>query len=133
MGKLVVEDLKDCDFVVVVVGEVHVDRVCADVWVFGRMYSREVLVLDEYRAMCRGQRDEGERALQVLAGRRVVEVDGVGVKNVVAIGCRGVDFLSILRALRGASWYLLMVREMTSEAAGCKPRPRRIRCCVRAS
>ena len=54
--------------------------------------------------MCRRQRGEGERALQVLAGRRVVEVDGVGVEDVVAVGCRRVDVLSIFRALSGASW-----------------------------
>ena len=34
----------------------------------------------------------------------MVEVDGVGLENVAATGCRGVDvFLSIL-ALSGASW-----------------------------
>ena len=93
MSKFVCEDRKDSGLVVVVVGEVHVNRVCTDVWVFNRVYSREVLVLDEYRAMCRRQRDEGERALHVLAGRRVIEVDGVSVKNVVAVGCRGVDVL----------------------------------------
>ena len=76
---------------VVVVGEVHVDRVCADVGVLGRVYTREVLVLDEDRAMGRRHRGEGERVLHVLAGRRVVEVDGVSVENVVAVGCRGVD------------------------------------------
>ena len=50
MGELV---SKDGGFVVIVVGEVHVDRVCTDVGVLGRVYSREVLVLDEDRAMCR--------------------------------------------------------------------------------
>jgi hypothetical protein len=46
VGKLIGEDRGD--LVVYVMREVHVDRVCADVWVFGRVYSREVLVLDEY-------------------------------------------------------------------------------------
>ena len=91
VGELVGRDLKDGGVVVVVVGEIHVDRVCADVWVFGRVYSREVLVLDEDRAMCQGHRGEGERALPILAGRRVVEVDGVSVENVVAVSCREVD------------------------------------------
>ncbi len=53
MGKLVGEDRKDGGFVVYVMREVHVDRVRADFWVLGRVYSREVLVLDEYWAMRR--------------------------------------------------------------------------------
>ena len=43
--------------------------------------------------MCRGERSEGERDVQVLAGRRVVEVDGFGLEDVGAVGCRGVDVL----------------------------------------
>jgi hypothetical protein len=67
------------------------------------VYSREVLILDEYRAMCRRHRDKGERALHVLAGQWVVEVDGVKVKNVVAIGCRGVEvFVDFAGVERGA-------------------------------
>ena len=84
--------------------EVHVDFVGADVGVLGRVDTREVLVLDEDWAVCRGKRDEGERTLHVLTGRRMVEVYGVGFKNFVAVGCRGVDILSSLRALSGASW-----------------------------
>ena len=70
MGKFVGEDRKDGSLVVYVVREVHVDRVCDDVWFLCRVYSCEVLILDEYRAMCRGHGAEGDRALQqVLAGR----------------------------------------------------------------
>ena len=46
-----------------VVREVYVDLVGADVGILGRVYTREVLVLEEDRAVCRGQRGEGERAL----------------------------------------------------------------------
>ena len=101
MGKLFGEDREDGCLVIYVVGEVHEDRVCADVWVYGRVYSCEVLVLDKYRAMYRRQRGEGERALQVLAGRRVVEVDGVSVKDVVAVGCCGVDVLVDFAGVEG--------------------------------
>ena len=93
MDELVGEDRKDGGLVAYVVREVHVDRVLADVWVLGRVYSRKVLVLDEYRAMCRRHGNKGERALQVLAGRGLVEVDRVGVDDVVAVGCHGVDVI----------------------------------------
>ena len=73
------------------VREVHVGFVGADVGVLGRVDTRKVLVLDEDRAVCRGQRGESERTLQVLTGRRMVEVYGVGLENVVAVDCRGVD------------------------------------------
>ena len=43
--------------------------------------------------MCRGQWGESEWALKVLTRRGVVEVDGVSVEDVVAVGCRGVDVL----------------------------------------
>jgi len=39
----------------------------------------------------RRKRGKGEKTLQVMAGRRVVEVDRVCINNVVAVGCRGVD------------------------------------------
>ena len=41
--------------------------------------------------MCRGQRGEGKRPPQVLAERGMVEVYGVGLEDIVAVGCRGVD------------------------------------------
>ena len=46
-----------------VVRVVHVDLVCADVGILSRVYTRDVLVLEEDRVVCRGQRGEGERAL----------------------------------------------------------------------
>ena len=63
MSELVCEDREDRGLVVNVVREVHVDRVCVDGGVLGREYTREVLVLEEDRAVCRGQRGEEERAL----------------------------------------------------------------------
>ena len=101
VGKLIGEDHEDGGLVIYVVGEVHENRVCADVWVFGRVYSCEVWVLDEYRAMCRRQRGEGERALHVLAGRRMVEADEDSVKDVVAVGCCGVDALVDFAGVEG--------------------------------
>jgi hypothetical protein len=91
LDELVGEDREDRSLVGDVVREVYVDLVGAYVGIIGRVCAREVLVLEEEWAVCRGQRGEGERALQVLAGRWVVDVDGVGLQNVVAIGCRGVD------------------------------------------
>ncbi len=38
-----------------------------------------------------GQRAESERALEILTRCRVVEVNGVGVEDVGAAGCSGVD------------------------------------------
>ena len=105
MGELVGEDREDSGLVVDVVGEIYVDRVCADVGVFVRVYSREVLVLDEDRAVCRRHRGEGERALQVLAGQRMVEVDGVSLGNAVAVGCRGVD---VLVNFAGVEWCVVV-------------------------
>ena len=63
MGELVGEDRVDCSFVVDVMREVYVDLLGADVGVLGRVYAREVLVFEKYRAVCRGQRGEGEGAL----------------------------------------------------------------------
>ena len=65
------------------------------------MYSREVLVLEECWAMCRGQRGKSEWTLKVLTGQRVVEVDGVCVEDVVAAGCSGVDFLVEFAGVEG--------------------------------
>jgi len=101
--------------------------VSVDIGVLGRVDTNEVLVLDDDCVVCRGQRGEGERALKILTRREMVDVYGVGLENIVAVSCRGVDILSILRALSGASWKLPMVREITSNAVGCRLRPRRIR------
>ena len=46
-----------------VVRDVYVDLVGDDAGIFGRVYAREVLVLEEDRAVCWGKRGEGERAL----------------------------------------------------------------------
>ncbi len=53
--ELVGEDLVDGGLMVCAMGEVHVDCVGADIWILCRVHSCEVLVLDEYRAVCRGQ------------------------------------------------------------------------------
>jgi hypothetical protein len=63
LDDLVGEDREDRSLVVNVMGEVYVDLVGCDVGILGRVYSSKVLVLEEYRAMCRGQRVEGEGAL----------------------------------------------------------------------
>ena len=65
------------------------------------MHSREVLIFDEYRDVCRGQRGESEGAREVLARRGVGEVDGVGVKDVVAIGCCGLHVLVEFAGVEG--------------------------------
>ena len=93
MVELVVEDHEDRGLVVDVVREVHVDRVGADVGVLGRVDTRETVVLEDDRVVCRGQRGEGEKTLHVLAGRRMVKVYGAGLENVVTVGCRGVDIV----------------------------------------
>ena len=54
VGELFVEDREDRGLVVDVAREVHVDRVGADVWVLGRVDTRELLVLEEDRYVCRG-------------------------------------------------------------------------------
>ena len=77
--------------------EVHVDFISANVGVLGRVDTTEVLVLDEEWAVCQGHMSEGEMTLQVLAGRGMIEVYGVGLEDVVAVGCRGVDILSSKR------------------------------------
>ena len=118
MGESVGEDREDGGLVVCVVGEVHVDRICVDVWVFGRVYSDEVLVLDEYWAMCRRQRGKGEGSLHVLAGRRVVEVDRVCVNNAVAVSCRGVD---VLVAIAGVEEGVMVVADgEEDDVRGCR-------------
>ena len=48
------------------VGEVHEDGVGADVGVFGRVYACEVLVFDEYWAVCRRQWGQSEWTLDVV-------------------------------------------------------------------
>ena len=53
----------DRRIVVNVVGEVYVDLVDVDIGILSRVYAREVLVLEEDRAVCRGHGGEGERAL----------------------------------------------------------------------
>ena len=63
LGELVGKDCVDRSLKVNVVGEVYVDFVGADVGILSRVYVREVLVLEEDRAVCRGQGGEGERAL----------------------------------------------------------------------
>ena len=88
------------DLVVYAMGEVHVDCIRADVWVLSRDHSRKVLIFDEDRDVCRGQRVESEGALDVLARRGVVEVDGVGVKD-VAIGRCGVHVLVEFAGVEG--------------------------------
>jgi hypothetical protein len=62
--------------VVNVMREVHVDFISSDVGVLGRVVTSEVLVLDKVWVVCRGQRGEGERNLQVLAGRGMIEYMG---------------------------------------------------------
>ena len=52
--------------------------------------------------LCAGDRGgENEWALEVLTRRRVVEVDGVSVDDVVAVGCRGVDVLVDFAGVEG--------------------------------
>ena len=63
MGELVGEDRVNCSVVVDVMRKVQEDLVGVDVGVFGRMYAREVLVFEKYRAVRGGQRVEGEGAL----------------------------------------------------------------------
>ena len=62
VGEFVGKDSKDGGLLVIFVREVHVDRVCVEVWVSGRVYSREVLVLDEGR-VCAGDRGVRARGL----------------------------------------------------------------------
>ncbi len=79
------------------------------------MYAREVLVFEEYRAVCRGKRDEGEGALHVLAGRGLVEVDWIGLENVDAVGCGGVD---VLVDLSGIEWRVVVVADGDGDVVG---------------
>jgi hypothetical protein len=65
------------------------------------VHPRKVLVLDEYRAMCRGQGGESEWALKVLTRRGVVEIDWVSLEDVVAVGYRGVDVLVEFAGVEG--------------------------------
>ena len=65
------------------------------------MYSIEVLVLHEYRAVCRRQRSKSEWTLKVLMRRGMVEVDGASVEDVATVGCRGVDVLVKFAGVEG--------------------------------
>ncbi len=94
MSELVCEDSWDGGFVFYAVREVPEDGVGVDVWILGRVDSREVMVFYEDLVVCRGQRSKGEGALEVLTGRRRVEVNRVGLKDVGAIDCRGEDFFN---------------------------------------
>jgi hypothetical protein len=98
---MVGEDLVNGDLVAHVVGEVHVDCIRADVWILCRVHSLKELVFDEHRAVCRGQRGESEWALKFLTRRGVVEVDGVSVKDVVAVSCHGAHILVEFAGVEG--------------------------------
>ena len=74
-----------------VVLKVHEVGVCAYVGILGRVYHREVLVFYDDWAVCRGQRCKNKRALEDLRGRRMVEVDRVGLEDVGAVDYRAVD------------------------------------------
>ena len=63
LGELVGDDPIDPSLVVDIVRKVYVDLVGAGVGVLGRVYTRDVLVFEEYRVVRRGQRGEGEGAL----------------------------------------------------------------------
>ena len=93
MGELILENRSDRGLVVNIASEVHVDFVSVGVGVLGRVGASEVLILDDEKTVCRGHKRESERALKVLTGRGVVEVYGVGLEHVVAVGCRVVDIL----------------------------------------
>ena len=88
VGKLVCEDRSNRSLVVDIARQVHEDGVGSDIGILGRMNPREILFLDEDFATCRRQRSEGEKALKVLTGRGMVEVDGDILENVVASRCR---------------------------------------------
>ena len=73
----------------------------ADIGVLSRVGTRYILVVDEGRDVCRVQRGESERTLQILTGRRMIKVYGVGLENAVAVGCHGVDiFVEFARVER---------------------------------
>ena len=91
MSKLVLDNRQNRCLVVNITKEVHVDFVRAEIGVLGRVDTSEVLVLDEDWAVCWRQRSESERDLKVLTGRGMVEVYGIGLEDVVAADCRGVN------------------------------------------
>ncbi len=61
--ELLGEDGLDVGLVVLVMGKIESGGVCADVMVFGRVGSCEVLVFNEDGAVRRGQWGKGETAL----------------------------------------------------------------------
>ncbi len=89
MGKFGCENCLNCCLVVGIVRKLYEDNVGADIGVLGRVDANEVLALDEYWAVFRRQRSEGETALKVSTRRGMVEIDGVGLENVAAVRCGG--------------------------------------------
>jgi len=133
VGELVREDGADGELVVHVVREVHEDGVGDDVWVFGRVDSYKVLVVDEDGTVWRrywGKGEEAREALEVLTSRGMVKVKGVDLEEIVSVDCRRVDIFSSFFALNGASRKLPIVREVASVEAGRRLCPRLIRCWV---
>ena len=83
--------------------EVHEDGVSVDVWILGRVDSREILVLYEDGVVCMGQRRKGEGGLEVLTSRgMIIEVNGVGLED-VGVTAAVKTFLSSFRALNDAA------------------------------
>jgi hypothetical protein len=115
MCELVGKDCVERILVVDVMGKVYVDLVGAGVGVPGRVYARQVLVFKEYRAVCRGKRGQGEGALHVLAGRGVVEVDRIGLEDVDAVGCGGVDVLVDLSSIE---WRVVVFADGDGDGVG---------------
>ena len=91
MSELVGEDCSDYGLVDGIVREVHEEGVGAEVGVLCQVNPCEVLVLDEDGAMRRSHRSECKGTLEVLTGRRVVQVDGVCLEDVVATHCSVVN------------------------------------------
>ncbi len=85
MGELHNENGLHCIFAIRVLREIYEDGVAADVWVLGRVDPCEVLNFNLDMTARGGYRSDGERALHVLAGRRVVAVDQVDLDNILAV------------------------------------------------
>ena len=117
LGELAVQDRENRGLVFDVVREVHVDRVGADVGILGRVDTREVLAHEEDRDVCRGQSGEGERTLQVLAGRGMVEIYGVCLKNVVAVNNCGVN---IFVEFAGAERCVIVIADGEGDGVGSR-------------
>jgi hypothetical protein len=75
LGGEEVEDFVNCD---VVAGKIDVDIKVAFVLGVGRLDAGDVVIFDEHRAVGGGCGLEGEWALEILFGRWVLKVDGVG-------------------------------------------------------